>query len=352
MNAYRTGWLLVVGTVLVSLAVCTAFAARGGSTPPPPAAEDLSAAGYGLGDYKLTERSGKAVTQADLANDVWIAAFIFTRCPASCPRISAQLKSILNEVGPGGVKGVSISVDPEYDTPEVLAKYAQGLGADPNGWWFLTGARDDVYKLILDKFKLSVAPNTAADQKEGAEAVAHSDRLVLVDRNNQVLGAFVSSDAEAMKRLIGLAKEKGSAGAWYRKLPALNASLNGTCAVLLVLGWVLIRKGAWKAHAICMSAGVVVSALFLGCYLVYHYFAGSVAFRGQGPIRVAYFAILLSHTLLATFGVVPLVSLTLYRTFRKQWDLHAKVARLTFPIWLYVSVTGVVIYLMLYQMPV
>ena len=101
-----------------------------------------------------------------------------------------------------------------------------------------------------------------------------------------------------------------------------------------------------------MSLAVVVSSAFLACYLLYHYEVGSVAFRGFGPIRFAYFTILLSHTLLATFGVVPLVGLTLYRSLRRQFDRHARIARVTFPIWMYVSVTGVVIYVMLYHLDV
>ena len=97
--------------------------------------------------------------------------------------------------------------------------------------------------------------------------------------------------------------------------------------------------------------GTSVSALFLTCYLVYHWEAGSVRYRGLGATRVAYFTILLSHTVLATCGVVPLVSLTLYRASRREFARHAQIAAVTFPIWLYVSITGVVIYLMLYQLP-
>jgi protein SCO1/2/putative membrane protein len=100
-----------------------------------------------------------------------------------------------------------------------------------------------------------------------------------------------------------------------------------------------------------MSLAVVTSAVFLGCYLVYHYHARSVPFQGQGPVRLVYFTVLLSHTILATLGVVPLVCLTLLRAIRGDYARHASIAAMTFPIWLYVSVTGVVIYLMLYQMP-
>jgi protein SCO1/2/putative membrane protein len=101
-----------------------------------------------------------------------------------------------------------------------------------------------------------------------------------------------------------------------------------------------------------MSLAVFTSAVFLACYLVYHYHAGSVPFQGHGPVRLVYFTILLSHTILATFGVVPLVCLTLFRAIRGDYAHHVSIAAVTFPIWLYVSVTGVIIYLMLYQMPV
>ena len=100
-----------------------------------------------------------------------------------------------------------------------------------------------------------------------------------------------------------------------------------------------------------MVASIAVSSLFLASYLVYHFRVGSVAFRGVGPVRFVYFTILLSHTVLATLGVVPLVTLTLIRALRRHFDRHVRIARVTFPIWLYVSVTGVVIYLMLYQLP-
>ncbi len=100
-----------------------------------------------------------------------------------------------------------------------------------------------------------------------------------------------------------------------------------------------------------MVAGVVVSALFLGCYLVYHFeVRGSVPFRGVGPIRLVYFTILISHVVLAV-AIVPLVALTLIRALRRQFHRHARIAKVTFPVWLYVSITGVVIYLMLYQLP-
>ena len=135
----------------------------------------------------------------------------------------------------------------------------------------------------------------------------------------------------------------------YALLPALNATLNGTSAVLIAIGRALIRRRRVLAHRSCMIAAVVTSSLFLISYLYYHWQVGSVRFQGQGWIRTVYFAILLSHTVLAVV-VVPLVIVTLARGLRERFDRHKKIARWTYPIWLYVSVTGVVIYVMLYQL--
>jgi protein SCO1 len=107
-----------------------------------------------------------------------------------------------------------------------------------------------------------------------------------------------------------------------------------------------------KAHVVCMVLTVLTSVLFLATYLVYHYHAGSVAFRNGGLLRIVYFTILLSHTVLATFGIVPLVVLTLIRALSRDFARHRRIAQVTFPIWLYVSITGVVIYVMLHHFPV
>lgn len=132
-------------------------------------------------------------------------------------------------------------------------------------------------------------------------------------------------------------------------LPALNATLNATSAVLLTTGWILIRRGRIAQHRAVMIAAVCTSALFLISYLVYHAQVGSVPFTKQGPIRAVYFTILLTHTVLAA-AIVPLVLVTLTRALRARYERHRRIARWTMPIWLYVSVTGVIVYLMLYQM--
>jgi len=130
-------------------------------------------------------------------------------------------------------------------------------------------------------------------------------------------------------------------------LPGLNALLNGSCAVVLIAGYVFIRGGRVAAHRACMLLALLISALFLVSYLTYHYHAGTVRYRGGGWTRPVYFTILATHTVLAA-AVVPLALVTAGRALRGHFDRHVRVARWTLPIWLYVSVTGVVIYLMLY----
>jgi uncharacterized membrane protein YozB (DUF420 family) len=131
------------------------------------------------------------------------------------------------------------------------------------------------------------------------------------------------------------------------QLPTLNAALNSLSAVFLVAGYCFIRSKNRHAHGACMLAAFTSSTLFLVFYLIYHFQVGSVPFRGQGAIRAVYFAILLTHTILAA-TVVPLSLITLSRALRKKFDAHRRIARWTLPIWLYVSVTGVVVYWMLY----
>jgi putative membrane protein len=131
-------------------------------------------------------------------------------------------------------------------------------------------------------------------------------------------------------------------------LPAVNAFLNGTSAILLTAGYVFIRKNKKEAHRNCMVAAFVTSVLFLTCYLIYHYHAGRTEFRNPQWFRPIYLAILISHTILAV-AIVPMVLVTLNRAIKERFELHKKIARWTWPVWMYVSITGVVIYLLLYQ---
>jgi uncharacterized membrane protein YozB (DUF420 family) len=131
-------------------------------------------------------------------------------------------------------------------------------------------------------------------------------------------------------------------------LPALNATLNATSGVLLVLGYVLIRAGRVDQHRRCMLAAFTTSALFLASYLVYHGQVGSVPFTRQGLVRPVYFTILLTHVVLAA-AVLPLALVTLSRGLKARYPQHRRIAQWTLPIWLYVSVTGVLVYVLLYQ---
>ena len=132
-------------------------------------------------------------------------------------------------------------------------------------------------------------------------------------------------------------------------LPALNATLNGVAACFLTAGYVAVRSGRRDVHRACMLAALTASALFLVSYVIYHANAGSRPFPGTGPVRAVYFAILITHVVLAA-AIVPMVMITVARALHGRFDRHARIARWTLPLWLYVSVTGVVIYWMLYRM--
>jgi putative membrane protein len=149
---------------------------------------------------------------------------------------------------------------------------------------------------------------------------------------------FLDPDADAghLSPLIAIAE-----------LPSLNAALNSLSAVFLLAGFLYIKSGKRDAHRACMLTAFGSSTLFLTSYLIYHYHVGSVPFKGLGWIRPVYFTILITHTILAV-TVVPLALITLTRALRERFDAHRRIARWTFPIWLYVSVTGVVVYGMLY----
>jgi protein SCO1/2/putative membrane protein len=305
------------------------------------------------------------------------------------------------------VRLVSFSVDPEHDTPEVLLDYAKHYQADPEKWWFLTGDKKTIFRLIRRSFRMIVDEDPK--QTPGFEVI-HSIEIMHVDAAGVVRGRYNARDDVAMAKLRRVllgksdavdarlikegeeeerrrqralelaqkeaaAREREDAGdtpptigestataaagpvpEWVLRLPAVNASLNGLATVLLIAGWALIKSRMPRAHKVVMLTAFVVSALFLTCYLLYHYQlqhftgSGSRAFQGQGAIRLVYFPMLVSHILLAIV-VAVLAPMTIYRGLRNQFDRHKRLARITFPIWLYVSVTGVIIYFMLYHWP-
>jgi protein SCO1/2 len=173
-------------------------------------------------DFALTERSGRQITLADLRGKAWIVNFFYTECPDTCPLQSAHMARLQDELaGEPDVRLVSISVDPEHDTPQVLAEYAARYGADPERWLFLTGPREAIYRLALDGFRLGVVER--GEQARGgtgqgrtwlgprpawghatanpARTLIHSARFVLVDRQAQIRGYYHGTDWEALERL-------------------------------------------------------------------------------------------------------------------------------------------------------
>lgn len=171
------------------------------------------------------------------------------------------------------------------------------------------------------------------------------------DKRFFVFNAILSAAALGLLAWLLLIRGgSGSAGLDLRFMPAVNACLNSTSALLLVCGYIAVKKGNPRIHRYFMVAAVASSALFLVGYLAYHYVHGDTKFGGVGTIRIVYLSILASHVLLS-MAVVPMVLTALYFAWRKQFVRHTKVTRILFPIWLYVSVTGVVIFFMLRGYP-
>jgi len=316
-----------------------------------------------VADFELTERSGRQVTPRDLRGCVTIVGFTFTQCKTSCPKITQALADLQEKLQGVPVRLVAVSVDPEHDTPEVLRLHANAWKADPERWWFLTGDRQVIERLMETSFRVG-RPIHRPDQPRGFD-ISHSNRLVLLDRQARIRGSylvvrpeltaegkpaedlFVVDDAAVEQvRKEALALAEGPLVP-LSLLPLMNALLNSTSALLLLAGFIFIRARFVRAHVVCMLSAVFVSALFLVSYLYYHYHHGHTVYKGQGWQRPVYFAVLGSHIVLAVL-VVPLVLRTVYLALCGRLLQHRRLARWTLPAWFYVSVTGVAVYLMLY----
>jgi protein SCO1 len=334
----------------------------------PPIAETRENIDYPLGDFALTERSGREVRASDLRGKVWIASFIFTRCSGPCPQVTATMAELQSELASQpDVRLVTFTVDPEYDDPKILTQYAERFHADPDRWLFLTGKESDVYRLLRDGFKIGASKNTDAGATPG-EAVNHDTHLAVVDRRGRVRGYFsaltdLESDnadkefqqnlARLRAKVLELLAEDGPA-AFY---PPLNASLNAAAGVFLLLGYAAIRRRQVRLHVACMLSALAVSAVFLAFYLYFHLVvmhAQPTRFHDKWPdapkwLESVYLLILTSHTILAVV-TAPLALYTALLGLRGRLARHVWIARWTLPIWLYVSATGVVVYWMLYRL--
>jgi len=153
-------------------------------------------------DFTFTERDGREITLSVLKGKVWIVNFIYTNCPDTCPVQSAQMRQIQDEFKhENDLRLVSITVDPKRDTPEVLSEYARRFSADPGRWLFLTGEKESIYKFAQEGFHLGAVEIPHEKRPKSGATHTHSPRFVLVDRTAQIRGYYVSTDAEAMKRL-------------------------------------------------------------------------------------------------------------------------------------------------------
>jgi cytochrome oxidase Cu insertion factor (SCO1/SenC/PrrC family) len=152
--------------------------------------------------FWLIERSGRQVTLSDLKDKVWIVNFIYTNCPDTCPIQSAQMRQLQDEFqNENDLRLVSITVDPKRDTPKVLSEYAKRFSADPKRWLFLTGEKENIYKFAQEGFRLGAAEIPHEKRPESGATHTHSPRFVLVDREAQIRGYYVSTEPEAMTRL-------------------------------------------------------------------------------------------------------------------------------------------------------
>ena len=373
--------------------------ALAGPPTPRPDSGEIVLPDFGvIGDWSLTGEDGRKFGSADLAARIWIADFIFTYCAGPCPLMCEGMRDLVKRLPDNPrLRFVSFSVDPRRDTPEVLREFAKQWEA-PERWRFVTG--DGVYNLAYDGFKLEARP--AEKPQPGAEFIhstrftlvdgrgrmrgiykydyeepdsmgpllksierdaralletpervvdhVHDTRFYLVDREGKLRGAYPSTERDRLvadARRLNRSPEKLMS---VRMLPRLNAALNGTSFILLSLGLAFILSKKVTPHKVCMTSALVTSILFLVSYLAYHFQAGSVKYAGEGLMRTAYFGVLLSHTVLAAL-VAPLAIVTVVRAWRGRFDRHVAIARWTLPVWMYVSLTGILVFLMLYKLP-
>jgi protein SCO1/2/putative membrane protein len=332
-------------TAALALALLTPVCAS--AVPPTPTYDPLYAEpGWPAPDFTLKDCNDRTVRRDDLKGRVWVAHFFFTECAAGCSQTTDNMARLQKELaGCPDVVLVSFTVNPTKDTPDRLREYADQRGADPNRWWFLTGDESVMHRLIQDGFKQGVQKTT--NPKPGFDVI-HSFSIVLVDQAGKIRGWVDGKDESEVIRLGRRARLM----AQPVSLPAINAALNASCAVLLVAGFLAIRRRRVTLHIVCMLTALGLSALFLACYLYYHFVildGKPTGFRGEGFIRPVYFAILLSHTILAAV-VTPLALVTVTLGLRGRLARHTALGRWTLPLWLYVSVTGVVVYWMLYHL--
>lgn len=337
-------------------------------------------------DFQLLDQNGDPVTRESLLDKPWVVNFIFARCTYQCPMTSRKIMELNQELANVDLRFVTITVDPEHDDVATMRKFAEIWQAEPQRWIFATGEPGQVWKLIREGFKVSAWENVGTDRIPGME-FAHDNNLIHVDAQGRIQGRYngmIDAELVTLRRVLkgeietplkhrpAVIEARAAAQApelpggkvedplerlpaWARRLPATNAMLNALATILLLTGFMAIKAGRVKLHKMLMLYAFGVSVIFLGTYLAYHFALQQHAgvpgkpFTGTGLIRPIYFSILISHIVLAA-AVPVLAVVTIVKGLRNRIESHRRWARSTFPIWLYVSVTGVIIYWMLYHM--
>lgn len=319
-----------------------------------------------VGDFTFQDSRGGTLSKADLVGAPWIGVPFFITCTGPCPSITRDIRAKLyGELEGTGVRIVSFSLDPERDTPEALDEYAKSLDIDRDRWLFVSAPKEsDMHDFV--RLGLRVPVQRDPKETDPGLAVTHGTRMPVIDEAGMIAGFYDIADPllgqsppsleesnallAARYALIGNRAKALAAGP--SRIPAINASLNGTAFLLLIAGIVAIKNGAKKRHEHLMKLAFLASATFLGFYLYYHFVVlpisgGPTPFNGTGVWKTLYLLLLASHVILAVVNL-PMVLRTFWLAHEEDWDRHKRMARWTFPIWAYVSVTGVIVYLVLY----
>ncbi|MEM1448001.1 MAG: DUF420 domain-containing protein [Planctomycetota bacterium] len=366
--------LLLAGT-LVSVAVPGLAQEISEGTPVP----DSDSRFYTVPDFEFTDRSGETVTLDALRGQPWIGVPFFVRCTGPCPSITRDIAERLMPLLEGTpIRVVSFSLDPTIDTPEKLDEYVELFDADDERWLFVrSDSEEEMHRFLNEGLKVPVQRDPGAE--DPGLAIVHGTRMPVVDAEGTIAGWYELRDPsldrpatgeiglpidEAEPILAGqyaliAARARALAGLEWTwplpgpsRIPLVNASLNATAFVLLIAGYLAIRRDRRKAHELLMKSAFVVSAAFLGFYLYYHFVVlpisgGPTKYNGVGAAKVAYLLMLLTHVVLAIVNL-PMVLRVLWLAHKEDWERHRRLARWTFPIWVYVSLTGVLVYLVLY----
>jgi uncharacterized membrane protein YozB (DUF420 family)/cytochrome oxidase Cu insertion factor (SCO1/SenC/PrrC family) len=305
------------------------------------------------GDFRLQDRSGKYVRTRDMQGKVWVAHFFRPGCNL-CSRNNPTVQRLAEKYrGKNDVYFVSFAL--EFGDLPTLKAWAADHKADPEQWLILGGTEEQIRDVVAFCFFQQSFRNktpTVGDE------INHSTDLLLIDAGLNIVGRVngveekadeaLSAEIEKLRTRRRLEERIPVSGA---DLPWFNAMLNATCTMLLILGWVLIKFRYETLHKIAMLLALAVSMVFLSSYLFYHFVVMEMEpmrFQGEGAVRYVYYAVLLSHTLLAMVAA-PLAIYVTVQGLRDARKMHVALARWTLPIWLYVSVTGVVVYWMLYR---